>query len=135
MDLEIIKKEAKIKHIRSSGSGGQHVNKVSTKVELIIDIGNSAGLTQLEKDRIGRKLKNKINKEGHLIIADQSSRSQLLNRRSAFKKLERLLKKALELRSVRRGSTTPKANKEKRLKSKKVQSEKKRLRGKVNLPL
>ena len=134
MDIQQIKKEIKIRTVRSSGSGGQHVNKVETKVELILDIDASEGLNDIEKQRIHRNIKHRINKENELIISDQSTRSQLLNRKSAFRKLERLLNKALLVRAKRKGSGKLKADKEKRLKNKRLRSEVKKMRGKVIMP-
>ncbi len=65
---------------RSSGAGGQHVNKVDTKVELKFHINNSLELTEEEKELLLEKLKNKINKDGFLQIVSQETRSQFRNK-------------------------------------------------------
>ena len=69
---------------KSSGPGGQNVNKVNTKVELRLDIGNSTLLTDEEKEIILDKLSNRINKDGVLIITSQDQRSQLKNKEKAI---------------------------------------------------
>ena len=76
MDIQKIKREVKFKTARSSGSGGQHVNKVATKVELIFAIDQSEGLEGFEKRLLHKNLKHRINKAGVLLLTDESSRSQ-----------------------------------------------------------
>ncbi len=133
MDFHKIKKELKYRTARSSGSGGQHVNKVETKVELILPIDQSEGLSDKERKLIHKRLKSKINKNEELIVVDQSSRSQISNRKSALRKLKKMLTKALRPVPKRKGATQFKADQKKRLKAKKIRSEKKRLRGKVKI--
>ncbi len=76
MDIEIVIKELKFKAVRSSGPGGQHVNKTSSKVEVSFDVENSNGLTEREKYRIKEKLKNRISSLSVLSISCSDSRSQ-----------------------------------------------------------
>lgn len=106
------------------------MNKVSTKVELHFDYMNSAFLTDEQKYLIDTKLTSFINKEGILKIISQEDRSQLLNKRAAMDKFYLLLERAFRKKKKRIKSGPSKASKEKRLKSKKLHSERKKLRRK-----
>lgn len=131
MDTNILDKELSFRTSRSSGSGGQHVNKTETRVELLFDVKASEGLTETERRRVRRALGNRISKDGTLAVASSSRRSQVLNKKEAVKKFYRLLKKAIRSAKRRRGPRPLKANAAKRLKDKRHHSEKKALRGKV----
>jgi len=113
---------------RSSGPGGQHVNKTSTKVELRFNIPNSVLFTNEEKEILLDKLKNKINSEGELIIVSQESRSQLKNKETALIKFYELIEKALTPEKKRKPIKLTQAAKEKRLEAKRIQSKKKEQR-------
>lgn len=113
---------------RSSGPGGQHVNKVSTKVELRFHIPNSGLLNDEEKDILLIKLKNKINSEGELIIVSQDERSQLKNKEKAIEKFYDLLQKALTPPKKRKPTKPTQASKEKRLEEKRIIADKKEKR-------
>ncbi|MBL7138433.1 MAG: aminoacyl-tRNA hydrolase [Bacteroidales bacterium] len=113
---------------RSSGPGGQHVNKVSTKVELRFQVMTSLLLTIEEKELILEKLAKKINQDGELILVSQSERTQLKNREKVTEKFYELLKKALTPRKRRKPTKPPPEAKEKRLEEKRLQAEKKRRR-------
>ncbi|OQX72299.1 MAG: hypothetical protein B6D61_14175 [Bacteroidetes bacterium 4484_249] len=113
---------------RSSGPGGQHVNKTSTKVELRFNILNSVLFTDEEKIILLNKLKNKINSEGELIIISQESRSQSKNKETALAKFHELIERALTPQKKRIPVKLPKAINEKRLETKRIQSKKKGLR-------
>ena len=125
---ELLLSELNFKAVRSSGSGGQNVNKVSTKVELRFDIEHSEFLTNDEKERIGKKLKNRISNEGILIITSDAERTQLRNKNKVIELFFDLLEKALKKPKKRKKTKPTRASKEKRLKEKKEQSEKKQFR-------
>jgi ribosome-associated protein len=110
---------------RSSGAGGQNVNKVNTKVELRFNVMNSQLLNESEKQIITEKLANQINQEGELLLVSQTERSQLKNKEEVILRFYALLTKALTPRKKRRPTKPTKASKEKRLERKRNQSEKK----------
>ena len=120
--------EFSFKTSRSSGAGGQNVNKVSTKVELDFDILNSALLTEEQKAVIINKLKNKITKEGILQIISQTERNQLGNKEITIKKFYDLLNKCFIIQKKRHPTKPSKGSKEKRLKTKKRNSDIKKSR-------
>jgi ribosome-associated protein len=113
---------------RSSGPGGQHVNKVSTKMELRFHVASSALLSDAEKELILEKLATRINSAGELILVSQSERSQLQNREKVIEKFYTLLTRALTPRKKRKPTRPSKASKEERLEAKRQQSEKKERR-------
>ena len=121
-------KELTFKTSRSSGSGGQNVNKVSTKVELRFDIDISGLLTENEKERIKSKLKNRISNDNILIISSDVERTQLGNKKKVIELFFELLEKALRKPKKRIKTRPTKASIEKRLKEKKIQAEKKKSR-------
>ncbi|MFP4556381.1 MAG: alternative ribosome rescue aminoacyl-tRNA hydrolase ArfB [Bacteroidales bacterium] len=118
---------------RSSGAGGQNVNKVSTKVELRFSVPNSTLLTDREKEIVLEKLSNKITSEGILIIVSQAERSQYGNKQKCIEKFYKLLTKALTPKKKRKPTKPTKASEKKRLESKKIQSEKKYQRKKPSV--
>ena len=133
MEISAIIKEVSFRASRSSGSGGQHVNKVSTRVELLFDIAASVNLNEEQKALLFKRLKNRINKEGLFILVCQESRSQLRNKQIALDKFEEIITQALLFPPKVRKFKARKANKTKRLENKKKQSEKKTLRKKISL--
>ncbi|WP_424003761.1 alternative ribosome rescue aminoacyl-tRNA hydrolase ArfB [Maribacter sp. IgM3_T14_3] len=130
MNQEQILTELQFKAIRSSGPGGQHANKVSSKVELSFHIEDSAGLTERQKKRVLLKLGNKLSKEGLLIMQCDESRSQHKNKELVIKRFLKLLEKSLLVPKARKKSRPTRSSIEKRLKGKKIASLKKSNRGK-----
>ncbi len=113
---------------RSRGPGGQHVNKVNTRIELRFKVSASSLLTEHEKEIILKKLKSSITSEGDIIIISQDSRSQIRNKEKAVEKLNTLLNKALTPRKKRIPTKPTAASQKKRLEQKHIRSEKKSLR-------
>ncbi len=107
---------------RSSGPGGQNVNKVSSKVELRFKISESAFLSDDEKAIIFKKLINKINKVGELVLIAQTDRSQLKNKEKVISKFILLLERALTPQKKRVQTKPTKASVERRLETKRVQA-------------
>ena len=122
--------EWKFSASRSGGKGGQNVNKLSTKVELHFDYLNSVLLTEEQKYQIGTKLGTHINKDGILKIVSQEDRSQLLNKRNTMERFYNLLEGAFKKKKKRIPTKRSRQSQLKRLKSKKIHSEKKKTRGK-----
>jgi ribosome-associated protein len=113
---------------RSSGPGGQHVNKVSTKMELRFHVASSVLLSDDEKELITEKLANRINVAGELVLVSQSERSQLQNKEKVTQKFYDLIARALTPRKKRTPTRPSRASKEERLEIKRQQSEKKERR-------
>jgi ribosome-associated protein len=126
-----IKEELTFTTSRSGGPGGQLVNKVSSKVMLRWDITNSTKLGPEEKEILLQKLKSRLTQGGELLIVSQESRSQHDNKQAAIDKLDELLQKAFEKRKSRKPTKPSRSAKEKRLTSKKKESEKKQWRRRV----
>ncbi len=113
---------------RSGGSGGQHVNKVSTKVELRFDIINSLLLTEEQKQCMVEKLYNYVTKQGILQIVSDTERSQLANKKLVIERFYKLLEVAFKVQPKRIPTKQTKRAKENILKEKKIQAEKKKRR-------
>ena len=125
IDKTGLKTEFKFRTSRSSGPGGQSVNKVSTKVELLFDVLTSSILSDEQKFIVVTKLKNRISIEGVLQLSCDETRSQLKNKEIATKRFFQLLEEALKPVKKRKPTKPSKASKEKRLKTKKIKSDKK----------
>ncbi|WP_298363335.1 alternative ribosome rescue aminoacyl-tRNA hydrolase ArfB [uncultured Lutibacter sp.] len=133
MESEIIIHELQFKAVRSSGAGGQHVNKVSSKVELSFNIKASNGLSLEEKVLIQTKLANKISKEKVLTLSCSESRSQHKNKEIVIKRFFELIKKSLKKPKVRKATKPTKSSIQKRLDKKKKLAFKKAFRRKPDL--
>ena len=115
---------------RSSGPGGQHVNKVSTRITLQFNVNMSSSLTDEQRHQIMYKLKSRINRDGVLQISSQASRSQFDNKETVLLRFIELVKQALTRKPVRKKTKISKAVKQRRLDQKKKQSRLKQMRAK-----
>jgi ribosome-associated protein len=123
MNEVIITTELNFKAIRSSGAGGQNVNKVSSKIVLIFDVATSQGLNENEKLLLYTKLKTKISQENLLILTCDEDRSQFKNKKIIIKRFFEMLEKALVLPKVRKVTKISKGANEKRIQEKKKAGE------------
>ncbi len=126
--FESIVKEIKFSASRSGGPGGQHVNKVNSKVTLRWNVGVSLSLDEEQRSRIMDKLSKSINVEGEVVLSADGSRSQLKNKFEVLSKLDRLIAKAFEFKKARKKTKPSKSSIKKRLDDKKKQGEKKKQR-------
>ena len=126
----LLNKELAFSASRSSGPGGQNVNKVNSKITLMFDVVRSEILTEEEKDVMVKKLASQLTKEGVLILMAQDKRSQLENKEAAIEKLDKLLVKAFAKRKVRKATKPSKTAVQKRITNKKQHSQKKQWRQK-----
>lgn len=107
---------------RSSGAGGQNVNKISSKAILHWSVGKSEIFSDDEKDRIRLKLANKLNNEDEIVIMSEEERSQIQNRELAIERLQKLVNQAIFVPKKRKPTKPTKSSKIKRLESKKMHS-------------
>ncbi|SOC79051.1 ribosome-associated protein [Salinimicrobium sediminis] len=128
MDEKQLIQEAEYKAVRSSGAGGQNVNKVSSKVELHFKLQESQALNEEEKQRALKKLSSRLTNSGELILQCDESRSQHKNKELVTQRFVDLIKTSLVKPKPRKKTKTPKAAKFKRLREKKQLSEKKAAR-------
>ncbi len=120
--LEIPDEEIRFTFSRSSGPGGQNVNKVNTKATLRFEINSSKGLTPEQKKVLKRRLHNRISQNGVLTVSSDRFRSQRANREEALRRFVELLTKALKPRPKRKKTSVPRAARERRLREKKHRS-------------
>ena len=125
MNYEELNKEVTYRTSRSGGAGGQHVNKVSTKVEILFNVNASSILTDRRKTIILEKLANRITSEGVLTLKCDETRSQTVNKEIVFERFINLIKTALTPVKKRRPTKPSKSSVKKRLDNKKKHSEKK----------
>lgn len=133
METEKIVQEFQYKAVRSSGAGGQNVNKVSSKVVLSFDIPASKALSEEEKELIYTKLSSRLTSENVLILNCDEDRSQLKNKAIVTKRGLEILKTALIVPKIRKATRIPKSVIRKRIKDKKNNSELKQFRKKPGL--
>jgi ribosome-associated protein len=133
MDSEKIISELSYKAVRSSGAGGQNVNKVSSKVVLTFDFLNSLALSEEEKEVAQKKLKSKLTLDGILILNCDEDRSQLKNKTLVTKRFLEIIQKSLLVPKARKPTKIPKSVIEKRLKDKSTTSQVKENRKKPEL--
>jgi len=116
---------------RSGGPGGQHVNKVNSRVILRFDLDHSPSLDAGQKRRIRQRLRTRITRDGIVWIVCGRNRSQAANRREALERFVELLRGALRRRRPRHKTVTPAAAKRRRLEQKRRRSRLKTVRGRV----
>lgn len=125
MDIGMLITELSFRTSRSSGAGGQHVNKVDTRVELLFEVNASEALSAEEKEIVNQQLGSRISKSGILIMRCQKTRSQLKNKEIVTERFVDLITKALQPKKKRKPGKPPKSSVEKRLNLKRMKSEKK----------
>jgi ribosome-associated protein len=126
--LEIPRAEIDVRTSRSSGAGGQHVNKTSSRVELSWNIAQSRVLDDEQRARLLARLASRLSDEGAIRVVSSETRSQLRNRTAAEARLAETIAKALIVPKKRKPTKRPRAANEARLTEKKRQSDKKRER-------
>ena len=129
----IAEDELTFKFSRSSGPGGQNVNKVNTKVTVFFDANACESFSDYHKKKVLTKLAGRADKEGVIKVASQRHRTQKANREAAVERLVELLQDALKRTPVRRKTKVPYGEKQKRLVDKKKRSLLKKQRTKVKL--
>jgi len=132
MNKESILRELNFKAVRSSGAGGQHVNKVSSKIELIFDLQNSSELSDDEKTLLIKNLQSKLTKDNVLLLNCDESRSQHKNKEIVIKRFLNIIKGGLIVQKPRKETKPSKSSILKRLEKKKKLAYKKALRNKPN---
>lgn len=130
--LPDLSSEFRFQTSRSSGPGGQNVNKVESRVEVRLSIPGSRLLTEEQKERILRKLTSSLTEDGELVVTEQRTRSQLKNKELATEKLLNLLEKAFREPKPRKPTRPTKASTEERLERKRISSERKASRQRKN---
>lgn len=124
-DKDALIKELTFKAVRSSGAGGQHVNKVSSKIELAFNLSESFVLSDLQKERLLKKLGARLTKDNILVLQCDESRSQHKNKELVIKRFLDLIESGLQVPKKRIPTKIPKSVIRKRLKSKRQLSDKK----------
>jgi len=130
--IYINESEVKESFMRSSGPGGQHVNKVATAVQLRFNAKNSGNISAKVYKRLRAIAGSKLTEDGNLIIVSREHRSQSQNRRVALDKLISLLQQAAKKQKHRTPTRPSQASVEKRLRNKRLQSEKKKSRRNID---
>lgn len=127
-DISIPRSELTYRATRSGGPGGQHVNTSSTRIELLWDLSHSRVVSDEQRERLRAKLAPRLDAEGMVRVVASDHRSQQQNRVAADERLAALVRHALHVPKKRRKTKPPAAAKERRIKAKKLQSERKRNR-------
>ena len=133
MNLQKIIKELKFKGTKSSGAGGQHVNKVSSKITLTFDVLNSTALSTEEKELLYKNLSSRLTKNSTLILTADESRSQHRNKEIAIKRFLALIKQGLQCSKVRKATKPSKASIRRKAENKRKQAFKKSMRRKPDI--
>ena len=120
--------ELEVRASRSSGAGGQHVNKTSSRIEVSWNIARSSALTEDQRERLLARLSSRLSDDGAIRVVASETRSQLRNREAAEKRLAETIAKALTVQKKRKATKRPRAANQARLDEKKKHSERKRER-------
>lgn len=131
--IEIPQEELVFKSSRSSGPGGQNVNKVNTRVTVLFDVANTSILSDAAKKRVLERLATRASKDGVIRVVSQRHRTQKANRTAASERLRQLVAEALQTEPVRRKTKVPRGAIERRLEEKRRRSILKQQRAKRNL--
>jgi len=129
--LTIPLSEIRFRFARSSGPGGQHVNRSATRVELLFDVAGSPSLTEAQRERALKALASYIDSDGVLHLISQTFRSQFRNREEAVERFQTLMRRAMRVPKRRLPTRPSRAARERRLARKRRRSEIKRQRGPV----
>lgn len=132
-DIKNLTKELSFKAVRSGGAGGQHVNKVSSKIELTFDISASKVLSKDQKELLLKQLSYRLTKKNVLLLFCDESRSQHKNKEIATERFLEIIKKGLKKPKSRKKTKPSKASIKKRLDNKKKLGEKKISRKKTDI--
>ena len=132
MDTSQLDQELQFRAIRGSGPGGQHVNKVATKVEVRWKLTDTKAFSEAEIVRLSAKLHTRLNSDGELILTDHSTRSQHRNREKVLERFYQLLRRALHTPKKRKPTKPSQASRAKRLETKRRRSEVKSRRGPID---
>ena len=133
MDPQALISKLQYKAVRSSGPGGQNVNKVSSKVVLTFDLAGSKALTDEEKLLVETKLQSRLTSENALVLSSSEDRSQLKNKEIVTRRFLGLIEKSLVIPKIRKATKVPKSVVRKRLHEKKTRSETKQSRRKPDI--
>lgn len=123
MNWSKIREEVQLRTSRSSGAGGQHVNKTESRVELVLNLNDSEAFSERERRNLRHHLGRRIDSQGNVSVVDQSGRSQHTNRKRAFERLRELLERGKRPIPKPRAKKPFVANKRKRLERKKRRSQ------------
>jgi ribosome-associated protein len=129
--LTIPAEELDVSAVRGGGPGGQHVNKVASKVVIRFDVANSPSLTESQRQRLLDKLQSRLTKDGVLVLSSHESRSQAANRELLTQRFSEILAQALERPRPRRRTRPTRASKQRRIEHKKRRARIKRGRSRV----
>lgn len=131
--IDALIRELNFKAVKSSGKGGQHVNKVSSKIELSFSINSSDVFSNEEKERLKLALQTRLNQEGVIILQCDETRSQHRNKTLVIQRFLKLIEEGLVIKKDRKPTKIPKAVKRKRLEYKRKNAEKKANRKRPNI--
>ena len=131
--LSIPRRELQFRYSTSGGPGGQHANKVATRVTLLFDVRNSCLLTEKQKKRIIKHFPTRINASGMMRVVSSKHRSQRANKETTIERFTKLIAEALKYRKQRKKFGVPLKSKRRRLDQKRKRSDLKRQRGRVKL--